>query len=121
MLPAAGQRGDLHGKRLHILVVADVEGISGKVHAALLIVGLPVVRAAVCDGAFFGFLCQEAAGVPDDTGLVAAFVQNSFTKAAHGHRTDVVAEHAGRAVDLQCGFGGIDRGLRGRTHSGDDA
>ena len=28
MLPAAGQCGDLHGKRLHILVITDVESIA---------------------------------------------------------------------------------------------
>ena len=120
MLPSAGQRGDLHGKRLHILVISDVEGIPGEVHAALLIVGLPIVCIAVCDSTFFCFLSQEAAGVSDDTSLVSALVQDTFAKAAHGHRTDVVAEHAGGTVNLQRSLCGIDCDLRSGTHRGDD-
>ena len=95
MLTAAGERGDFNGQRLHILLISDVEGAAGEVHAGVLMIGVRVRGVPGNNRALSGFAGQEAAGVADDLRLRLALLQDALAETAHGHHADFVLKHPG--------------------------
>ena len=95
MLTAAGERGDLNSQRLHILLISDVEGTSGEVHAGILMIGVRVCGVPGNNCALPGFASQVAAGIADDLRLRLALLQDALAETAHGHHADLVLKHLG--------------------------
>ena len=95
MLTAAGKRGDFNSQRLHILLISDVEGAAGEVHAGVLMIVVWVRGVPGNNRAFSGFAGQEAAGVADDLRLRLALLQDTLAETAHGHHADLVLKHPG--------------------------
>jgi len=92
LLPA-GQGGDLNGKGADILLIPHIEVVPGQVDGGGAVVGLPVVRGAEGHSTFFGLPGQVPGGVLHNPGLHTAFLQDAFSKALHGHGTDLIPEY----------------------------